>query len=209
MTDEARTAPRKPKQKRGESTSARLLDGALRVHVRGHDAFTVHAVVAESGISLGSLYHHFGSFDGLAAALYTRCMERLLDAIVSALSGKRAARSGIEAVVGAYLGFTQSRADEARFIHAAAYATFLPAHAASVNASKAPRIAAIAAWFRPRIAAGEIVPIDEALLEMMLIGAAAETSRRWLSGQPGIDLAEATRVLPRLVARSLLVPPAR
>jgi hypothetical protein len=74
-----------------------------------------------------------------------------------------------------------------------------------VNASKAGRIAAIAAWFRPRIAAGEIVPIDEALLEMMLIGAAAETSRRWLAGQPGIDLAEATRVLPKLVARSLLV----
>jgi len=198
----------RPRQKRTEDTLARLLDGALRVHeATGREGFTVHAVVAESGVSLGSLYHHFGSFDGLAAGLYARCMEHLLDAVVAALSSKRATRSGIEAVVVAYLAFTRDHADEARFIHAAAYASFLPDHAVAIAAAKAPRIEAIAAWFRPRIAAGEIAPITEPLLEMVLIGPAAETSRRWLAGQPGIDLDEAMRVLPKLVARALLAGP--
>lgn len=195
----------RPKQKRGEDTTARLLDGALRVHARaGHEGFTVHAVIAESEISLGSLYHHFGSFDGLAAALYARCMGHLLDAIVGALATRRAPRPGIEAVVRAYLEFARDHEAEARFIHTAAYASFLPAHASLIAASKAPRIEAIAAWFRPHVATGDIVPIDEALLEMILIGPPAETTRRWLARQPGIDLAEAARVLPRLVSRALL-----
>ena len=52
---------------RDSSAKDALLDAALAVHAaRGPEGFTIHAVVEESGRSLGSLYHHFGSFDGLA-----------------------------------------------------------------------------------------------------------------------------------------------
>ncbi len=184
------------KQRRGEETRQRLLDAALAVHESaGAEGFTVQAVVAGSGVSLGSLYHHFGSFDGLAAALYTRCMAALLDAIVAALERARTPRGGIRAVVTAYLAFVADEPAQARFIHAAAYAGYLPAHADTIAAMKQPRMARMGAWLAPHVAAGSIVDLPDPLTEMLLIGPVAELSRRWLNGAD-VDLAGASRLLP-------------
>lgn len=195
------------KQQRGDATAARLLDAALDVHARcGHEGFTVHAVAAASGVSLGSLYHHFGSFDGLAAALYARCLGDLLDALVRSMEDARGARAGIVALVRAYLRYTAERPASARFIHASAYASFLPAHAAAIAAAKAPRLEAILAWLRPHIRAGRIVALPEPLIEVLVIGPVAEAARRWLAGAPDLDLEEAARVLPERIWRALRRP---
>ncbi|MFC0104948.1 TetR/AcrR family transcriptional regulator [Kibdelosporangium aridum] len=193
-----------PKQLRGEATVSRLLTAALDVFdSSGHDGFTVHAVTAASGVSLGSLYHHFGNFDGLAAALYSRCMDELLDSLIAALDNVRAARTGIQAIVVAYLEFTRDNPAAARFIHASAYAGYLAAHADRVTAAKAPKLKVIAEWLRPHVAAGRLVAIAEPLVEILLIGPVAETARRWLSGMPGLDIEQAIKVLPERIWHSL------
>ncbi|MXM68684.1 TetR family transcriptional regulator [Streptomyces sp. HUCO-GS316] len=196
-----------PKQQRGEETARRLLAAALEVHERkGPDSFTVQAVTASSGISLGSLYHHFGSFDGLAAALYARCMADLLDTLIASLERTRTARTGVRAVVAAYLRFAEEEPAKARFIHASAYAGFLPAHTAAIAAAKAPRIERLQSWARPHAEAGRIVDLPDPLMEMLLIGPVAETARRWLAGDPTIDLKEASRALPERIWQSLRGP---
>ncbi|MFF7443201.1 hypothetical protein [Streptomyces sp. NPDC008122] len=48
----------------------------------------------------------------------------------------------------------------------------------------------------PRVAAGEIAPVPEELVEALVIGPVAEATRRWLSGTSGTGLAQAARVLP-------------
>jgi AcrR family transcriptional regulator len=181
------------RQRRGEETKQRLLDAALATHEA--DDFTVQAVVAASGVSLGSLYHHFGSFDGLAAALYARCMADLLDGIVAALARARTGRTGVRAAVTAYLDFATTQPAKARFIHASAYAAYLPAHAELIAETKRPRLASMAAWLAPHVAAGSIVDLPDPLTEMLLIGPVAEVSRRWLN-DPAIDLARAAQLLP-------------
>ncbi|MER5649316.1 TetR/AcrR family transcriptional regulator [Streptosporangium sp. NPDC002524] len=265
-----------PRHRRGEETRERLLAAALDLYEReGADGFTMTAVTAASGVSVGSLYHHFGSFDGLAAALYARCLSGLLDAVVAALAalppgegtgpgegagaeggeGTEAAEveggeggksseggeggegteveggegdkggkgaeaggreeaeawvaAGIRAVVTGYLGFTREHRAAAHFVHASAYAAFLPAHAALVAKEKEPRLAGILGWLRPYAEAGLVVELPDTLTEMLVVGPAAETARRWLAGAPGIDLDEACRLLPERIWRSLRadVPP--
>jgi AcrR family transcriptional regulator len=192
------------KQRRGEQTVTRLLDAALAVHEsQGRDGFTVQAVLTASGVSLGSLYHHFGSFDGLAAALYGRCMGELLDEIVTTLHRARTAHGGVRAVVTAYLRFVEEHPDRARFVHASAYASYLPAHAGAIAEIKAPRMARMREWLAPHVAAGSVVDLPDPLLEMLLIGPVAELSRRWLAGATDIDLAKAARVLPDRVWAAL------
>ena len=192
------------KQRRGEETVRRLLDAALAVHDEaGRDGFTVQAVVSVSGVSLGSLYHHFGSFDGLAAALYERCMAGLLDGIVASLERARTARGGVRAVVTAYLRFVVEEPRQARFIHASAYAGYLPAHAEAITAMKAPRMARMARWLAPYVRDGSFVDLPDPLTEMLLIGPVAELSRRWLAGAADIDLTRAARVLPDRIWASL------
>ncbi|WP_435971362.1 TetR/AcrR family transcriptional regulator [Streptomyces sp. Qhu_M48] len=79
-----------PKQQRGEATVERLLTTALRVYAdSGRQGFTVNAVTAASGVSL---YHHFGSFDGLAAAPYIRCTEQLYGEVVAGPAAETARR---------------------------------------------------------------------------------------------------------------------
>jgi AcrR family transcriptional regulator len=192
------------KQRRGEETARRLLDAALAVHHEaGRDGFTVQAVASASGVSLGSLYHHFGSFDGLAAALYSRCMAELLDGIVADLERARTPRGGVCAVVTAYLRFVEAEPRQARFIHASAYAGYLPAHADAIAAMKAPRMARMLAWLAPHVRDGSIVDLPDPLTEMLLIGPVAELSRRWLAGAADLDLAKAARALPDRIWASL------
>lgn len=192
------------KQRRGAETVRRVLDAALAVHDEaGPDGFTVQAVVAAGGVSLGSLYHHFGSFDGLAAALYSRCMANLLDGIVDALERTRTPRGGVRAVVTAYLRFVEEEPRQARFIHASAYAGYLPAHAEAIAEMKAPRMARMGRWLEPHVRDGAIVDLPEPLTEMLLIGPVAELSRRWLAGAADIDLGKAARVLPDRIWASL------
>ena len=190
---------------RARDTRERLLDAALAVfEEHGWVGYTVHSVIAASGISLGSLYHHFGSMDGLTAALYARCMAALLDEIGAAATEQRSARTVVVAIVQAYLAFTRRERAAAAFIHGAPASTALSAaQVAALAADKAPRMERITGAIRPHVRGGAIVAIPEPLLEMMIIGPPAETARRWLAGVPGIDLEEAARVLPERVWRSV------
>lgn len=188
-------------------TAERLLDAALAVFDRrGMDGFTVHAVVAHAKISLGSLYHHFGSFDGLAAALYARCMATLLSELADRVEASSSARAGIVTFVRAYLEFTRREAKTARFIHASSYATFLPLHAETIARAKEPGLGRLLAWLRPHVAAGHLVDLPSPLVEMLLVGPVAEVSRRWLAGAPEVDLALASALLPARVWRSVRGP---
>jgi AcrR family transcriptional regulator len=51
---------------RGQATRAHLVDVATRLFAeRGYDRTSIEAVLAESGVSRGSLYHHFPGKDAL------------------------------------------------------------------------------------------------------------------------------------------------
>lgn len=186
------------------STSDAFVDAGLRVFGRGGpEGFTVHAVIAESGKSLGSLYHHFGSFDGLAAAVYARCLGDLLDALVAVVVPKKDPRAGINALVRAYLAFTRERPAAALFIHAQSYASFLPKHAEVVHAAREPRLRVLLGWLEPHVKAGRIARVPAPLFEMLVVGPVAETARRWLAKDPAVDLDAAARVLPPRIWRSV------
>ncbi|MCX5199136.1 TetR/AcrR family transcriptional regulator [Streptomyces sp. NBC_00249] len=192
------------KQQRGEATVDQLLTAALRVYSEsGQQGFTVQAVTAASGVSLGSLYHHFGSFDGLAAALYTRCMGRLFEELTDAVTRTRTARTGVRALVRAYLRFTQEQRDAALFIHASAYSGYLAIHAEEIRAAKEVMLADIGAWMWTRMEKGEIRPLSVPLVEVLVMGPVAEAARRWLASTYELDLDEAAKVLPDRIWCSL------
>ncbi|HEX6245357.1 MAG TPA: TetR/AcrR family transcriptional regulator [Polyangiales bacterium] len=185
-----------------KDTKTRFLDAALRIYARDPEQLNVHAIVAESGASLGSLYHHFGNMDGLCAALYARCMGNLLEAIARALETARSARSGTFALVRTYLEFARTSPAAARFIHASAYASFVPAHASDIALSKSQPLARIRAFFMRHVRTGALVQLNETYLEMLLIGPVAEVTRRYLGGEP-FDLQQAAEVLAPRVWRSV------
>jgi AcrR family transcriptional regulator len=197
-----------PKQHRGEVTADLLLDAALRVYATsGDQGLTVNAVTQASGVSLGSLYHHFGSLDGLYEALTHRWLSRLLTELIDALQGSRTARTGIRAVVRAYLAFIQEHRDAALLLHSPMADRYGMRHGKELRDAQEARLSPFAEWVRPRVDSGEVAALPLPLIESLVLGPVVGTARRWLSGAGDVDLDEAARVLPERIWRSVSAEP--
>ncbi|MGW3950805.1 TetR/AcrR family transcriptional regulator [Streptomyces sp. NPDC004752] len=192
------------KQQRGEATVEQLLDAALRVYAEsGGQGLTVGAVTTASGVSLGSLYHHFGSIDGLMNALLTRWLGRLLEAMTGALRGTRTAQTGIHAMVGAYLGFVQEHREAAVLLHSSDADRKGMADGKGLRDAQEARLSPLAQWAQVYIDAGELAPLPPPLIEALILGPVIGLARRWLSGIDDFDLEQAAALLPERIWRSV------
>jgi AcrR family transcriptional regulator len=198
------------KQARGRETVERLLDAALDLYDRsGPEGYTMTGVISASGVSVGSLYHHFGSFDGLTAALYSRLSAELLDRLEETVEPRRTAKTGVQSCVTAYLTWCVENRSKAHFLLAMPYQAHLIAPTEALLAETAPQLGRILAWAAPHIAAGRIVDVPDGILGCLLIGPVTEAVTRWLIGMPGADdIAEAFKYLPDRIWASVKGPDA-
>ena len=60
-----------------EATRKRILDATLRVMAGGVASVSIPAVAREAGVSVPTVYRHFGSKSGLLKALYSHLMPRV------------------------------------------------------------------------------------------------------------------------------------
>ncbi|MER6028572.1 TetR/AcrR family transcriptional regulator [Streptomyces sp. NPDC001851] len=186
-----------PKQQRGEATVEQLLDAALRVYAEsGEQGLTVAALTRASGVSLGSLYHHFGSVDGLMNALLTRWLGRLLGELAAALEHTRTAHTGIRALVRAYLNFVQEHREAALLLHSSYADRQGMADGKRLRDAQEARLSPLAQWADRYVDSGDLAPLPAPLLESLILGPVVGVARRWLSGIEDVDLDRAALVLP-------------
>lgn len=192
------------KQQRGVDTVERVLDAALACFTASgiYDA-TIEDLARRAQVSVGSLYHHFSSRDRIAFVLYCRWMESLMNSVTEALLPRRAARPGVQALVRAYLAWVAEHPQAARFIFAAGATELVDKWKDELVPWKQKLLAPIFAWFQPHITSGAVASLPFPLYEIVIIGPAAEFSRRWLAGAPGLDIEEGARVLAETVWRSI------
>lgn len=151
-----------------------MLDAALAlVDAGGLDAVTITALTDRSGVSNGSIYHHFGSRAGVFAALYVDSFARCVAAMRPALDD-RPASVVVREVAERYLHWVESNPSRARFLYTA------PA-TADVSA-KLELFEPVLAWFGARMEAGEIRALPQWALDPVVMGPAHESVRRFLMG---------------------------
>ncbi|MEU9856535.1 TetR/AcrR family transcriptional regulator [Streptomyces sp. NPDC047974] len=191
------------KQQRGEVTVERVLDAALDLYAReGEAGLTVAALTRESGVSTGSVYHHFGNLHGVVSALALRWLDRLLGELGTALLSHQDARSGIEAVVHAYLGFVRTEPAASRLLHSPFADQEGTAHAAEIRDSQEARLTPIELWLDAHRKAGELADLPTPVIEGLVLGPVVAMARRWLT-LGDVDLEEASRILPDRIWRSV------
>src|SRR5215469_10508670 len=94
-----------------------ILDAALTCFLRsGVAGTTIDAIHRESGASVGSIYHFFGSKEGVAAELYLDTLRDYFDTYFAALRRSRSARGGIEGSVRAHLRWVATHEARARYL---------------------------------------------------------------------------------------------
>lgn len=183
---------------RSEVTVEKVLTAAMESFVeRGSRQVGVQEIATRAGVSIGSIYHHFGSSDGIAVALYKRSMEQLLVTVRDAALAQSGAREFLAAFVAAYLGWVETHPDEAQFIYWELPAELSPAARVSLAEFKAPLLKPLFERIAAYVAAGELAALPPAYYEIVVVGQVAELSRRWLAGAPGLDLQTGCAVLQR------------
>jgi AcrR family transcriptional regulator len=93
-----------------------LLAAADAVVQRDGASASMATIAAEAGITKPILYRHFGDKSGLYAALAERHTDRLLDALVDALTEGGTARDRVERTIGTYLSVIEREPQVYRFL---------------------------------------------------------------------------------------------
>jgi AcrR family transcriptional regulator len=65
------------REQQADGTRARILDAAVRVMARGITSLSIPEVAREAGVSVPTVYRHFGSKDELLAAVYPHVAHRI------------------------------------------------------------------------------------------------------------------------------------
>ncbi|MCW2499366.1 MAG: DNA-binding transcriptional repressor FabR [Frankiales bacterium] len=93
-----------------------LLAAADAVVQRDGASASMATIAAEAGITKPILYRHFGDKSGLYAALAERHTDRLLDALVDALTAGGPARVRVHRTIGTYLAVIEAEPQVYRFL---------------------------------------------------------------------------------------------
>src|SRR2546421_12875214 len=110
-------SPTVPASAGARSRRDAILASALRCFGRhGYSSTTIDDIRRASGASVGSLYHHFGGKDRIAAALYVDGLADYQRGFQAVLEEHGDARAGVEAIVAYHLEWVDEHADLARFL---------------------------------------------------------------------------------------------
>jgi AcrR family transcriptional regulator len=159
------------------ATRDAILDAALPLFLaRGYEATTVADVVRASGVSNGSVYHHFGAKEAIAGEVYVRALSDYQDGLLAALGPD--ARAGVEGMVAHHLGWIEDHPDEARFL-----LRFRETCSPETEARLRSLNRAVLTRLRPWLRRPELRPLPEEQAWALLLGPAQELGRWWLDGR--------------------------
>ena len=158
-----------------------ILTAALSCFVRqGYTATTIEDIRRASGASVGSLYHHFGGKDRIAAALYVDSLADYQAGFLATLRVHDDAHAGVQALVRHHLRWVREHPDVARFVLAVGETEVLAAAAGVLRRRNRAFFAAVREWFARH---PELPDLPPDLLEPLLLGPAQEFARHWLAGR--------------------------
>jgi AcrR family transcriptional regulator len=133
---------------------------------------TLDDIRGASGASIGSIYHHFGDKEGIAAALHARVLADYQQGFATAL-GTDGAEAAVRAVVEHHLRWAEQHPAEMRYLLGG------PPAGDAVRALNRDFFAVVRAWWARH---PELRDLDLAEAHAVWLGPATEYCRHWLAG---------------------------
>jgi AcrR family transcriptional regulator len=165
-----------------------ILDAGLKVFVEhGVAGASIEQIRDVSGASTGSIYHHFGSKEGLAGAVYVECLVGYQQRFLIAVEKSRGARPLIEAGVRQHLAWVESNRERAVFLTTAREALTL-ADAVELREFNRRFFGRMKELLAPWFELKRIKTLPLNLVEAIWIGPSQELTRHWLAGRLNMPL---------------------
>ena len=159
-----------------------ILDAALMCFSElGVESTTIQHIQAAAGCSVGSLYHHFGSKEGVAEALWLDAIERFNTAMLRKLRAAEGGESAVRAVVTTYCAWTARHPRLARLLHSRDI-SFSAGAKEKQQALHEAYIRQVYEIFAPHVQAGVVAELPLHAYVPLISGPIEAYVRRWLSG---------------------------
>jgi AcrR family transcriptional regulator len=145
-----------------------ILDAALELFSgRGYFNTSVQDIRRAAGVSVGSIYHHFGSKEGIAKALYDGILEQLDRAVQQAAVGRLSCEERCRAVTLRLFELAEQEPLMVGFALNAKHREFMPEQPPICSSGPFERMRDLV---RAGIIRGEILPLDPMLAAAALFG---------------------------------------
>lgn len=169
-------------QSKSRGRKRQIIDAALRCFSEhGVSATTIDMIREASATSVGSLYHHFGNKEAIAAAVFIEGMRDFASQVASRLDSADGAEEGIKALVAANVQWICANPDWARFCFH---------HRAQVRDEDATKRLSgdqqlfqqrLRDWFAPYRSALRDFPPE--VFAALIVGPTHDYARHWLAGR--------------------------
>lgn len=174
----------------------KIIQAALACFVEfGFANTTMEDIRLRSGASNGSIYHHYSSKEGLAAAIYVKAMIDYQSKILEALERNPGPRAGVGAIVRSHLDWVNENPQWARYLMEMRHAEFMSAAEEAIAGANRNFVNGFVNWLRPNLKSGAIRRIAADLFISLALGPCQEYVRNWLGGNTYTELPAAKEEL--------------
>lgn len=157
-----------------------VLDTALRLFSRrGYFNTSVHDIASEAGVSIGSIYHHFGDKEGIARAMFRAVVERLESAVAAIEARHATAHDRCRAVIQLLFRLAETEPELVEFMLHAKHREFMPDEKPMCSSRPFAQMRAMVA---DGMAAGEIRQMDPLVAAAAVFGGALRLIHLRLDG---------------------------
>ena len=163
-----------------ENPQARVKQAALQLFSdQGYFNTSVPDIVKASGVSTGSIYHHFGDKKGVAKALFDSVVERMEVAIDEIQKEHETAREQCKEIIVLLFDITEEEPELMRYMLHAKHKEFLPDVAPICSSSPFVKMRSIVSM---GMSSNEVQTMDETVAAASVFGGAIRLIQMRLDG---------------------------
>ncbi|MET3133291.1 AcrR family transcriptional regulator [Oxalobacteraceae bacterium GrIS 1.11] len=175
---------------------------------KGIEATTIDDIRQRSLASVGSIYHHFGTKENIAATLFCQGLDDYWTQLITRTRAAPSAERAIHILLETHIGWVVAKPELARFLFSRRQAVS-PAHEEAIRQRTADHFKALFELFKPWFKQGILRRLPFELYGPLMMGPAQELSRHWLGGRISLDPRAAVDELSRAAWHSLATDPSR
>lgn len=162
------------------TTRSKLLEAACAVFLEhGYSVASMDQVRQEAGVSNGSLYHHFPTKAQLADALYAHTLQNFHSVLLSPVTGRATAQSGVKGLIRMYIRWVLQHPDKARLLHELRRSADV-AGGAQISAANEDGFGTLKKWIAQRVAAGDMRELPFAVWMALVFSPAIALTPHWV-----------------------------
>lgn len=192
---------------RGETLRKLVLDTALeRFSTDGYFNTSIHDIRRQAGVSIGSIYHHFGNKEALAKALYDDLLQRMDAGLQQVMEESQDCRTRCDGII-AFLFETTAQAPQTmRFVLESRHREFLPDEPPVCSSQPFQRMREC---IEQGMATGELRPMEVPVAATVAFGGAIRLLHLYLDGVLDRPLSDFLPDMQEAAWRAIAMDPPR